>query len=171
MKAIVNTGPGVLTWQDMAMPEPAEDQVLIRTGACGICATDIKMIAGWDRTGFPSIPGHEWSGTVADVGPDFDPSLKGCCCVAEDVLSDGKEVGFEYPGGYGQYFITEAKNVHILPPTFPFETAALIEPLAVAVHGTERLRIEDKTSAIVASSVASSRMPASRIRLRSEAAN
>lgn len=149
MKAIANTGPGQLEWRDIAVPRPQANQVLIRTGACGICATDIKMIAGWDRTGFPSIPGHEWAGTIAEVGSGIDPSLRGCRCVAENVLSDGKEVGFEYPGGYGEYFVTEVSNVHVLPTSFPFELAALIEPLAVAVHGTQRLRIEDKTSALV----------------------
>ncbi len=149
MKAIVNTGPGQLEWQDLAIPHPNANQVLIHTGACGICATDIKMIAGWDRTGFPSVPGHEWAGSVVEIGPGADPALTGCRCVAENVLSDGKEVGFEHPGGYGEYFLTEADKVHVLPTAFPLELAALIEPLAVAVHGTQRLRIEDDTSALV----------------------
>lgn len=149
MKAIVNTGPGQLTWQDLPVPEPGAHQVLVRTGACGICATDIKMIAGWDRTEFPAIPGHEWSGTVARVGSGVDPALTGCRCVGENVWADGKEVGFEYPGGYGEYFVTEASKIHTLPATFPFELGALIEPLAVAVHGTRRLRIEDKSCALV----------------------
>ena len=56
-------------------------------------------------------------------------------CVAENVLADGGEVGFEHPGGYGQYLLTEARNVHPLPEDFPPTTAALIEPLAVCVRG------------------------------------
>ena len=68
MKAIVNTAPGQLEFQELPLPEPGAGQVRIRTGACAICATDLVMIAGWDRTGFPAIPGHEWAGTVDAAG-------------------------------------------------------------------------------------------------------
>lgn len=149
MRAIVNIAPGELRLQEVPTPQPQSGQALIRTGACGICATDIKMIAGWDRTGVPAIPGHEWSGTVAAVGAGVDARLVGARCVAENVLSDGGEVGFEHPGGYGEYLLTEADKVHVLPADYPLADAALIEPLAVAVHGAARLRVEDKSRAII----------------------
>lgn len=140
MKAIVNTAPNVMQWLDYPLPEPGPEQVRIRTGACGICATDLAMIAGWDRTGFPATPGHEWSGSVDAVGQGVNAALVGRRCVAENVwASDGGEVGFEHPGGYGQYLITEAANVQPLPDDFPFATAALIEPLAVCVRALNRL--------------------------------
>jgi len=139
MKAAVNTGPGRLEFQEVATPIPGPRQVRIRTAACGICATDIEMIAGWDRTGFPSIPGHEWAGVVDTVGPGVDAGLVGRRCVAENVLSDGGEVGFEHPGGYGEYLITEADRLHLLSDDFPLSTATLIEPLAVCVRGLRRL--------------------------------
>jgi threonine dehydrogenase-like Zn-dependent dehydrogenase len=139
MKAILNTAPGQLTWSDCPQPVPGRGQVRIRTAACGICATDIHMIAGWQRTGFPSIPGHEWSGRVDAVGEGVDPDLVGKACVAENVLADGGEVGFEHPGGYAQYLLTEAAAVYPLPDRYPLQQAALIEPLAVAVRGLKRL--------------------------------
>jgi threonine dehydrogenase-like Zn-dependent dehydrogenase len=142
MRAIVNTGPNRLEMLELPLPEPGPGQVRIRTGAVGICATDLAMIAGWERTGFPAIPGHEWAGTVDAVGPGGNRSLIGRRCVAENVLSDGKEVGFEHPGGYGEYFLTEEAKLQVLPDDFPFTTAALIEPLAVAVHGKHRLRAD-----------------------------
>jgi D-arabinose 1-dehydrogenase-like Zn-dependent alcohol dehydrogenase len=46
MKAIVNTGPGRLELKEWPTPTPGPGQVRIRTAACGICATDLKMIAG-----------------------------------------------------------------------------------------------------------------------------
>jgi threonine dehydrogenase-like Zn-dependent dehydrogenase len=77
---------------------------------------------------------------VDAVGTNVDPALRGKRCVAENVwASDGGEVGFEHPGGYGQCLITEAANVRVLPDDFPFATAALIEPLAVCVRGMRRL--------------------------------
>jgi len=149
MHAIVNTGPGQLEWREWPLPSPGPGQVRIRTAACGICATDLEMIAGWQRTAFPAIPGHEWSGTVDSVGEGVSPTLVGQRCVAENVLSDGGEVGFEHPGGYGEFFLTEAHLVHRLPPDFPFDVAALIEPLAVSVRGMRRLRLVDRRSALV----------------------
>ena len=149
MKAIVNTAPGCLQWQDEPTPEPGPGQVRIRTAACGICATDLHMIAGWKRTGFPAIPGHEWSGVVDAVGPAGNTDLLGQPCVADNVLGDGGEVGFEHPGGYGQYLLTEERNVYPLPGDFPLWTGALIEPLAVCVRGLRRLRLEDRSSALI----------------------
>jgi threonine dehydrogenase-like Zn-dependent dehydrogenase len=139
MRAIVNTGPGLLEWRATPMPEPGPGRVRVKTAFCGICATDLAMIDGWDRTGFPSIPGHEWSGVVEALGPGVPRRLLGRPCVAENVLSDGGEVGFEHPGGYGEYLITEADRVHPLPRGFPLAHAALIEPLAVCVHALDRL--------------------------------
>ncbi len=149
MKAIVNTAPNQLELQELPLPQPGPGQVRIRSGACGICATDILMIAGWDRTPFPSIPGHEWAGQVDALGPGVAAELAGRRCVAENVLADGKEVGFEYPGGYGEYFLTEAANLYLLPDDFPFAVAALMEPLAVSVRALKKLRLADAHRALV----------------------
>ena len=139
MKAIVNTGPDRLEMQELPLPRPRKGQVRIRAGAVGICATDLQMIAGWNRTGFPAVPGHEWSGTVDAVGSGGDESLVGRRCVAENVWAGGGEVGFEHPGGYAECFLTEQANVRTIPEDFPFARAAMIEPLAVCVRAWTRL--------------------------------
>jgi len=139
----------VLEMRDWPTPQPGPGEVRVRTAACGICATDLEMIAGWQRTSFPSIPGHEWSGVVDAVGDGVNPAWSGQPCVGENVLADGGEVGFEHPGGYGQFLITSAKNLFALPPVFPLSAAALIEPLAVCMRGLRRLRIENKRSALI----------------------
>lgn len=149
MNAIVNTAPGKVDWREVPQPVPGPGQVLIRTAACGICATDLQMIAGWERTGFPAIPGHEWAGTVAAAYPGENASLIGKPCVAENVLRDGGEVGFEHPGGYGQFLVTDAANVQLLPSGFSLTTAVLIEPLAVCLRGWRRLQLDDPRGAVV----------------------
>ena len=149
MKAIVNTAPNRLEFQELPMPQPGPGQVRIRTLACGICATDLHMIAGWDRTSFPAIPGHEWAGVVDALGAGVPAALAGRRCVADNVLTDHGEVGFEHPGGYSQYFLTEAANLIPLPDDFPMSTAALIEPLAVSVRGLRKLRLNDRSRALV----------------------
>jgi threonine dehydrogenase-like Zn-dependent dehydrogenase len=149
MKAIVNVAPGQLELHDWPLPSPGAAQVRISTRACGICATDLSMIDGWERTGFPAIPGHEWAGVIDAVGTGVDAALVGRPCVADNMLSVGGEVGFEHPGGYGEYFITEAPNLYLLPQDFPLPVATLIEPLAVAIRAFRRLHLEDRSSALI----------------------
>jgi threonine dehydrogenase-like Zn-dependent dehydrogenase len=133
----------MLDMLDLPKPEPKPGQVRIKTVACGICATDLQIVGGlWSRTGFPMILGHEWSGVIDAVGEGVDSTLVGRNCVAENVLADGGEVGFEHPGGYAEYFATEAVNVQLLPDGFPMSDAVLIEPLAVSVRGMMRLRAD-----------------------------
>ncbi len=84
MNAIVNTAPGRLEWKEWPTPEPGPSQVRVRTVACGICATDLEMIAGWKRTGVPSIPGHEWSGVVEAVGPGVGTEWLGRAVVGDN---------------------------------------------------------------------------------------
>ena len=149
MKALAQTAPGKLELVNWPQPQPGNGQVRIRTLACGICATDLKMLAGWQRTGFPSIPGHEWSGIIDAAGPGVDPRLEGRLCVAENVLVDGGEVGFEHPGGYGEFFLTEARNLYSLPESVPFTTAVLAEPLAVCLRAMRRLELSQVRRALV----------------------
>ena len=139
MRAIVATAPEHFELLDLARPEPGPGMVLIRTLACGICATDLEVSAAPGRIRFPAVLGHEWSGIVAAVGAGVEDRLVGKRCVGENVLSDGGEIGFEHPGGYGEYFVTEANRVCTLDDTCPAHAAAMIEPLAVCVHGLHRL--------------------------------
>lgn len=149
MKAIVNTGPDRMEWLERPMPEPGTGQVRIRTAACAICATDLEMIRGWDRTGYPTVPGHEWAGTVDACGDGVEPEIEGIFCVGENVLRDGGEVGFEHPGGYAEYFLTEAENLHALRGDLLPHAATLIEPLAVVVRGLRRLGPVEKAPTLV----------------------
>jgi len=139
MRAIVLVEPGRLEWREVPAPRPGPGQVRVRTAACGVCATDLAMIAGDPRVRPPAILGHEWAGRVDAVGPGVDPALCGRPCVAENVLADGGEVGFEHPGGYGECLLTEAANLHLLPAALPLDAAALVEPLAVCVRGLHRM--------------------------------
>lgn len=139
MRAIVNIGRGLLQLREIPIPEPGPGQVRVRTGACAICPTDLKMIGGWERTGFPAIPGHEWVGTVDAVGPGVDAALAGRPVVGNNVLSDGGEVGFEHAGGYAEYLITDASNLYPIPGDLDPVTATLTEPLAICLRGLSRL--------------------------------
>jgi threonine dehydrogenase-like Zn-dependent dehydrogenase len=149
MKAAVVTSPGTLELREVSAPEPGSGQVRVRSAYCGICATDLAMMAGNERTRYPLILGHEWSGVVDAVGPDVDSSLVGTRCVAENAWAPGSEVGFEHPGAYGELFVTQARLLQPLPASLTLRRAALIEPLAVCVRAMRRLRVSDASSALV----------------------
>lgn len=138
--AIVNTGPNELTMREMPVAEPARGEARIRTLACGVCATDLEMIAGWDRTGFPAIPGHEWCGRIESVGPGVSADLAGKIAVGDNILPDGGEIGFEHPGGYARLFVTRADNLIVLPDDTVPAQATLIEPLAVCLRAIRKVR-------------------------------
>lgn len=149
MKVIIVVEKGKVEFKEVPLLEPGAGEVRIKTAAVGICATDFTMIDGCKRAHYPAILGHEWSGVIDAVGEGVDKSIVGSHCVASNVLKDGGEVGFEHPGGYGEYFITEAKNIEFLPHEYPLTTAVLIEPLAVSVRGITRLRLQKYDSAFI----------------------
>ena len=149
MKALINTTNRVLELSEVPLPEPKAGEVRIKTIACGICATDFEMIDGCSRSVYPQILGHEWTGVVDKVGSDVDNAFEGKLCVAENVLKDGGEVGFEHSGGYAEYFITESEKLQFLPENFSIKKAAMSEPLAVSVRALKRFRLEDKSNVLI----------------------
>ena len=163
MRAITLTGPDSLRMLDTPQPVPGKGQVLIRTRAAGICATDLEMIAGNPRVKCPAVLGHEWCGTVAEIGPGVNSSLIGNRVVGENLVPCGRcddcrnnrpcmrpdETGFERPGAYGEYFLLPASNLHPIPDDMPIDIAALAEPVAVCLRGTAKLRNIEGRDAIV----------------------
>ena len=149
MRAIVLTATNTLDFCEVLTPIAGPGEALIKTAAFGICATDLEMIAGDPRVKLPAILGHEWSGIAAEVGEGVDHSLVGMRCVAENIRRDGGEVGFEHPGAYGEYFVTDAANVHSLPEQVPFVPGVLLEPLAVCLRGVRRLQATSQDNALI----------------------
>ena len=149
MKQIEAYAPDSVRIAEVATPEPGPGEVRVRTAYCGICATDIEILGGTSRMSFPFVPGHEWCGVADSVGSHDDRSILGKRCVAENVVSAGGEVGFEHPGGYGEYFLTDAANIHELPDEVELDLAALIEPIAVCVRGLERLSPNSKNAILI----------------------
>jgi L-iditol 2-dehydrogenase len=128
-------------------PAPRGDGVRVRVSACGICGSDLAMLDG----GFPiqGIPGHEIAGTLADGTPvaiePVDPC--GACefCRSGDyqVCRKIPEViyGVGRDGGMAEELRVPARCLVALPRGLDPRHAALVEPLAVAVHGMRRARL------------------------------
>jgi 2-desacetyl-2-hydroxyethyl bacteriochlorophyllide A dehydrogenase len=131
MKAAVYHGPRDIRVEDVPMPEIAEDELLVRIKACGICGSDLHMYrlgmfeALGRRIDNGRIMGHELSGEVVAVGPQVTG------------FSVGDRIAGVGVGGFAEYTplqITE-RGPHPLPENISFEEGATLEPLATSLHG------------------------------------
>ena len=158
MPAAMLTGRGRLEVVDVPVPEVGPSEVLVAIDHCGICGSDLHLVLeGWGEKG--SVPGHEWTGTVAAVGEAVTrwklgdlvvggPSARcGTCpaCVAgRPSLCDGREtpgVGPEQ-GAFASFKLKPDDELIALPDGIEPRAAALAEPLAVALHGISQARVQ-----------------------------
>jgi L-iditol 2-dehydrogenase len=155
MKAAVLRGVHDLRLEELPDPRPADNEVLIRVRAAGLCGTDVNMWRGTNDEGvFPFIPGHEWAGEVVEVGRDIRTLSVGDRVVAEPPIKchvcsnckDGMDpnrctdlelCGFswEYPGGLAEYTVSKEERLFKMPAGLSYGEGALVEPVAVAYHG------------------------------------
>jgi L-iditol 2-dehydrogenase len=160
MKALLLSEYKKLAVTDMPTPAIADDEVLVRVRACGICGSDIHGFDGsTGRRIPPLVMGHEAAGEIQQVGSavkgfasgdrvTFDSTVScGQCdfCRRGQInLCDNRTVlgvscgDYRRHGAFAEYVAVPARIVYKLPASLPFEHAALIEAVSVAVHGVER---------------------------------
>ena len=153
MKAVVKiaAGEGNVALKDWPEPSPAPDEIELRIGSAGICGTDLHIIKGSWACQTPVVIGHEFCGTVVQVGSrvkTFKPGDRvvgsnpartcGMCyhCRAGNpfMCSSRVSAGYMIDGAFAEYFCIAAERCHALPAQVTFRQAALGEPLAVAVR-------------------------------------
>ena len=167
MTAVVCHGPKDYRVEQVAMPVPGPREIVIAVAACGICASDRKCWSGagmfwndpWVKA--PVVAGHEFFGYVAamgDGGAEHFGVQMGDMVIAEQIVpcetcrycQTGKYwmcekhdiFGFQQgvaEGGMADFMRFPANaRVHKIPADMPLEDAAIIEPLACAIHTVER---------------------------------
>ncbi len=165
MKVYALYGVDDLRMEEREMPQPGPDQVLVRVRAVGICGSDIPRIFQTGTYSFPTVPGHEFSGTVAAVGAEVPLEWKGrrvgvfplipCMNCAPcrqrhyELCRNYSYLGSRTDGGFAEYALAPRDNLIALPEGVSFEAAAMLEPMAVAVHAIRRARVSpDQTVAV-----------------------
>jgi (R,R)-butanediol dehydrogenase / meso-butanediol dehydrogenase / diacetyl reductase len=151
MKAVVWNGPEEMAVEEVPEPTVEPGTVIVRPDAVGICGSEIEGYLGkmGNRTP-PLVMGHEFAGTVTEVGEGVDKGLVGRTVAVNPLSSDGtcplcragytnlcpnrKLVGIHSPGGFAEYALAPAQNVYPLPEGVEARTGALAEPLANGVH-------------------------------------
>lgn len=167
MRAVVLAGPGQVALRDVAVPRPGPMELLCRVDTCFICGTDPHIIRGeypgfWPK-GYPFIPGHEWSGTVVEVGEAADAfdwrvgdrvagtSHAGCgycrmcrggrynlCENFGNEARGHRQYGHYTPGAYAEYVVHSVRSLTPIPDALPLEEAALLDPASIALHTVKR---------------------------------
>ncbi len=146
MKALVYTGPERLEYRDMAAPQPAAGEVLLRVERVGICGSDMHAYLGHDeRRPAPLILGHEAAGVIvagADEGrrvtvnPLVTCGTCPACLRGRDNLCPDRQIISMPPreGAFAQLLAMPPRNLVTVPDGVPLAKAALAEPLACGWH-------------------------------------
>jgi L-iditol 2-dehydrogenase len=171
MKALTLTEYKHLVFGDAPDPQIADDDVLVRVRACGICGSDVHGMDGsTGRRVPPIIMGHEAAGVIAEVGKQvqgwkqgdrvtFDSTIFcGACwfcqrglinlCDHRRVLGVSCE-DYRQHGAFAEYVALPQRILHRLPDSVSFEQAAMVEPVSVAVHAVERTPVSLGDTAVV----------------------
>ena len=138
MKALVFEAPERPVVANREPPEIGPEEVLIRSRAVGICHSDFELLDGKYiiPVSYPIVPGHEWSGEVAEVGRDVEGLQPGDAVVGECVVGpDGRDhFGFSIDGADAELFKARAEWLHKLPQGMSHTSGALVEPFSVAYN-------------------------------------
>lgn len=150
MRAYVLHGIGDIRYEEVKGPVLKPDEVLIEVKAVGICGSDIPRIYENGTYSFPLIPGHEFSGRIVETGAEADPDWQGkrvgvfpllpcktcapCGQQHYEMCRSYSYFGSRTDGAFAQYVTVPVWNLVELPDEVSYEAAAMLEPMAVAVH-------------------------------------
>lgn len=169
MKA-VSCEQGTLSVVDLPTPEPARGQLLLEVRRCGICGSDLhakdhadELTGVMDEMGYrdfmrrdtPVVLGHEFCGEVVERGRGAAKEYKvGTPVVSFPLLRASGGVHLTglsplAPGGYAEHVLAEAALSFVIPNGLDLDTAALTEPMAVALHAVRHSEIRKRDVAVV----------------------
>ncbi|MEM2084177.1 MAG: alcohol dehydrogenase catalytic domain-containing protein [Nitrososphaerota archaeon] len=132
--------------EEVDIPKPALNEVLIKVKACGICGTDLHAYYGEHPfISYPIVPGHEFSGIVEKTGEHVvvEPLLTcgkcyNCKIGRYNICNDLKVIGCQTDGAFAQYIAIPINKVFSIPKDMSFEEATFVEPTAVGIHAIKK---------------------------------
>ena len=152
MRALVKTqkGVGFIEVRDVQEPRPASGEVKIKIAACGVCGSDIHVRHDTFPYWPPVILGHEFAGTIVELGPDCKYTKLGERVVAEphtracgqchlcrtgniQICPEKRSPGWGIDGGMTEYICYPERLLHRIPKAMTWDQAAVVEPTANAV--------------------------------------
>jgi threonine dehydrogenase-like Zn-dependent dehydrogenase len=149
MKAAVFKGIGLpLAIETLPDPTPGPTDVIVKVARCGICGTDLHMTAKHDwNTPIGSVIGHEYTGEIVAVGSKVErlslgDRISGMArgsCGQCDACFRGFPLLCKLPprvsGGFAEFIQLYENAAVLLPQTLSIADGALVEPMAIGLHG------------------------------------
>lgn len=164
--------------EEIEEPEVIKGSVKIKVKWCGICGSDLHEYLGGpifipvgqphplSGNTAPVVLGHEFSGEIVEIGEGVTKFNVGDRVAVEPIVACGKcaacregkynlcsALGFHglcgSGGGFAEYTVFPEEFVHKIPDNMSYEQAALIEPMAVALHSIRRANFKTGDTAIV----------------------
>jgi len=160
-------GKGQIELLDYPLPQVKEGYVFLRIEMADICGSDLKIYDDDHPYYPPVILGHEFSGEIVDIGPGVQGWKQGehivsevhglvcghcrfCLTGEKQVCPSKRALGWGIDGGFAEYVNVPSWLLHRMPDGVSFEEAAIIEPMAIAVHGIlERAKVEPEDFVVV----------------------
>jgi threonine dehydrogenase-like Zn-dependent dehydrogenase len=166
MKAAVMEEPNRLVVKQVPVPEIGEDEVLIKVKYTGICGTDWSIYTGkYSADKLPLIPGHEFSGTIVQLGRKARNLKEGDPVTADINMSCGTcyycrkgnklmcpeftQLGIHTNGAFAEYVKAPWELVHKLPANLDMLKGAFIEPTSCIIHSSKAMKIQIGSSVAI----------------------
>lgn len=161
------TGDRTITVAELETTPPRPGEVQLRVAYTGLCGTDLHILHGnMDaRVRTPLTFGHEMSGTVAALGDgvtgwaigdavtvmplDWDGTCSACLAGNQHICQNLNFIGIDSPGSLQELWNVPADVLVALPAGLRLDHAALVEPVAVAVHDVRRANLQPGQKAVV----------------------
>lgn len=167
MLAVNYLGARTMTVEEREPADLRPGEVRIAVAYVGICGTDLHVFHGDmdGRVSKPATIGHEMSGTIVDLGPEvegwsigdavtvmplvWDGTCPACLAGNQHICQHLDFIGIDSPGALQQYWNVPAATLVKLPSGVSLRDAALVEPVAVAVHDVRRSELGPGDKAVV----------------------
>ena len=165
MKALVLNDIADIKLCEVPIPEPGRGEVLLKVEACGICSSDYNRIYVDGAHQMPLIPGHEFVGTVTELGPGVREELLGRraavypllpCRQCDSCMREEYELcghydyfGTRRDGGFAEYVTVPVFNLVLIPEDMNSLDAVICEPAAVCSHAVRLSGLQHGDIAVV----------------------
>lgn len=166
MKSLVWKDANLMEMETKVKPNIEDNEVLVKVEAVGICGSEIEGYLGHNSLRVPPlVMGHEFSGTIVEVGKNVNGMQVNERVVINPLISCGKcnscrkglenlcdnrqIVGIHRPGAFAEYVAVPDRSIWKIPDHLDFFTASLAEPLACSVRATKRAMAEHPFSNVI----------------------
>ena len=167
MRASVLTAYNQLEWLEVKTPQINDNEVLVKVGNVSICGSDQHIFTGsfHPRTRLPLIQGHEFAGSIVEVGKNIRNFRVGDRVAIDPVQSCGKcgackrnhasactsikLTGVDMDGGFGEFVKVEEHQLFRLPDHISYAHGALAEVYGVAFHASRRAEVKAGDSVVI----------------------